>query len=109
MNPELKTKLMIALEAVKKASMLVKRIQEEIVLNAIDKEDRSPVTIADFASQAIISHILKENLGDICLVGEENSANLQSDTSNNALDQITTYVNTIFPETDAANVCEWIE
>lgn len=109
MNKDMDTKLNVALEAVKTSSQLVKRIQNEIVLNAIDKEDRSPVTVADFASQAVISHILQESLGDICLVGEEDSANLKSDAGRIALAQITKYVNTVFPETDADTVCNWID
>jgi 3'(2'), 5'-bisphosphate nucleotidase len=109
MNQEMQKKLDVALTAVKTASLVVKRIQNEIVLNAIDKEDRSPVTIADFASQALISHILQENLGDICLVGEEDSTNLATDNQNMALQQITTYVNTIFPGTETEEACNWID
>ncbi len=109
MNNEYKTKLNIALEAVRKSSLLVKKIEQEIVLTAIDKEDRSPVTIADFASQAVIAHLLTENLGHICLVGEEDSANLKADTSSQTLNQITTYVNTIYPSTRASTVCDWID
>lgn len=109
MNPDYTTKLNIALIAVRNAALLVKKIQQETALNAIDKEDRSPVTIADFASQAIIAHLLTEELGSICLVGEEDSANLKTETSSLALGQITNYVNTLFPGTSAATICEWID
>ena len=109
MKLELQNKLKVALQAVQKASLLVKKIQQEMVITAIDKEDRSPVTIADFASQAVIAHMLNENLPDLCLVGEEDSANLKADSSNQALKQITSYVNQIFPDTDSTAVCEWID
>jgi 3'(2'), 5'-bisphosphate nucleotidase len=109
MNNDMEMKLSVALRAVQVASQLVKRIQDEVVLRAIDKEDRSPVTIADFASQAVISHILKTNLGDICLVGEENSETLRRDMEGLALTQITQYVNTVFPVTDTTTICDWID
>ena len=109
MNQIMERKLTVALDAVKTASQLVKRIQNEIVLNAIDKEDHSPVTVADFASQAVISHILQESLGELCLVGEENSVNLKRDPEKTALTQITQYVNSVFPDTNADTVCDWID
>ncbi|MBX3402663.1 MAG: 3'(2'),5'-bisphosphate nucleotidase [Phycisphaeraceae bacterium] len=45
---------------------------------AITKDDRSPVTIADFASQAVVARALRAALGDdLVLVGEESSSFLR--------------------------------
>ena len=109
MKPDLKKKLDIGLSAVQQAAQLVKKIQKEISMNAIDKLDRSPVTVADFASQAVISHILRDSLGDICLVGEEDSNTLRNERSKNSLDLVSFYVNTIFPNTHVDTICDWID
>lgn len=106
---DLQHELIIALQAVQAASLLVKKIQQEIIVDAIDKEDNSPVTVADFASQAVISHILRRSLGDICLVGEENSTALHAESAIDNLWLITQYVNTLFPEANSSEVCDWID
>jgi len=50
-----------ALEAVRRAALLVRRIQTELVVSAQQKADRSPVTVADYASQALVAHLLAES------------------------------------------------
>jgi len=37
------------------------------------KDDRSPVTVADFAAQAVVVHVLTEALGPILLIAEEDA------------------------------------
>ena len=43
-----------AISAVRQASLLVKQVQAEMVTAALTKDDRSPVTVADFAAQALV-------------------------------------------------------
>ena len=43
-----------ALDAVREASMLARRVQRDLVSPALTKDDRSPVTVADFAAQAVV-------------------------------------------------------
>ncbi|MCH2140364.1 MAG: 3'(2'),5'-bisphosphate nucleotidase [Phycisphaerales bacterium] len=72
-----------ALQAVATASALTRAVQlirKEV--EAHTKDDRSPVTVADYAAQAIVSMVLAENLEDPhdrLLVGEENAAELRQD------------------------------
>lgn len=47
------------------------------VVSAMTKDDRSPVTIADFAAQALIVHSLRERLGNVRMVAEETSTFLR--------------------------------
>jgi 3'(2'), 5'-bisphosphate nucleotidase len=42
------------------------------------KDDRSPVTVADYASQAVVIHRLREALGEVHCVGEEDADSLRS-------------------------------
>jgi HAL2 family 3'(2'),5'-bisphosphate nucleotidase len=61
-----------ALLAVRTAAQLCKDTQFSLVTtDTLEKKDRSPVTIADFGSQAIVSSILFEHLPGDLLVGEE--------------------------------------
>lgn len=61
-------------EAVTLASVVCRQVQASLEqVRAITKDDKSPVTVADFASQAIVAYVLRERLGEIVLVGEEAS------------------------------------
>lgn len=68
-----------AREAVFQAAAVCRAVQARLDdLRAITKDDKSPVTIADFASQAVVARVLQEHLGDsLVLVGEEGSASLR--------------------------------
>lgn len=68
-----------ALEAVAAAARVCRRVQARLgELRTIVKDDQSPVTIADFASQAVVAKALRERLGrEIVLVAEEASAALR--------------------------------
>ena len=54
----------------------VQRGSEDV--KAILKDDRSPVTVADYASQAVVVHRLREELGEARVVGEENATELRA-------------------------------
>ncbi len=74
MNDQLRT----AINAVNEASRICSRIQEQLVAeDALTKKDRSPVTVADFASQAVICKTLKEYDVGAVIVGEEDAAGLR--------------------------------
>lgn len=68
--------LQLALEAVRSACRITRALQSEIATSkqAVEKSDRSPVTVADFAAQAIVGHRL-----GTAFVGEESAAALESD------------------------------
>jgi 3'(2'), 5'-bisphosphate nucleotidase len=53
----------VAVEAVLKACSLCAAVQSaHLSMGVINKEDRSPVTVADFGAQALISEILAATL-----------------------------------------------
>lgn len=68
----------IALEAVRNACAITSKLQQEMdtVEGTITKQDESPVTVADFASQAVVLKHLKENFPDDLYLAEESSATL---------------------------------
>lgn len=98
-----------AVEAVREASILVRRVQAEMIGEAITKDDKSPVTVADFAAQAIVARRLAERFPDAVLVGEESSGGLKDAGSRATLEQITRFVQSVEPGATADSVCEWID
>ncbi|CDO96470.1 unnamed protein product [Kluyveromyces dobzhanskii CBS 2104] len=71
--------LAVATQAVRKASLLTKRIQADVISDkdsTITKSDSSPVTIGDYSAQAIIINAIKANFKDDNVVGEESSDGL---------------------------------
>lgn len=75
----------IARLAVQKASLLTKAVSEEVLAhrasNTITKDDKSPVTIGDFSAQAVIINAIKHNFPDDEVVGEEDSKDLQENST----------------------------
>jgi 3'(2'), 5'-bisphosphate nucleotidase len=68
-----------AKEAVLQASRLCSKIQSELTADgAIEKGDRSPVTVADFCSQAVISNHLFRYHPNVPLLAEEDVAEFKS-------------------------------
>ena len=98
-----------ALDAVRQASLLVREVQQEMVTPALAKADRSPVTVADFASQALIAHLLAETYPGDTLVAEEDAAELRVGGGNANLDRVTGFVKRIIPRATPEAVCDWID
>lgn len=67
-----------AIKAVQKASRTCKTVSEaSYPISSVNKEDRSPVSIADLASQALITIILRESFPEDPIVGEEEAKTIQ--------------------------------
>ena len=101
--------LAFALDAVTRATELAKKVQAEMNAEGITKEDLSPVTVADFAGQAVVSRLLMREFPGVALVGEESSADLKSETGGEALATVARYVNEIEADATEESVCEWID
>ena len=98
-----------AINAVRQASSLVKQVQAEMISPAITKNDRSPVTVADFAAQALIGYLLDENFPTDPLIGEEDSSVLQSPEERPTLERITEFVSRYADGAAPESVCQWID
>ncbi len=98
-----------ALDVVAEASKLVKQVQSEMVSSTLTKDDRSPVTIADFASQALVAARLVAAFPDDSLVGEEDASALRSPEERNRLEQITRFVSEYYPQATPEKVAAWID
>lgn len=104
-SPEVK----FAIEAACAAGMVARTIQQTIDVQGLEKDDRSPVTIADFSCQAIVAHALKNQFPNAVLVGEEDSGVLRSPENDATLAAVTEHVQKALPDATAESVCDWID
>ncbi len=99
-----------AIEAVACASRMCKDLQSRLLAgDAIDKADRSPVTIADFASQALVARALRQRLGRRLMVAEEDSQTLRRPESTALLGRVVEAVRTQWPGASEADVLEAVD
>ncbi len=98
-----------ALDAVRQAADMVQQVQRDMVTAALTKQDRSPVTVADFAAQAVVGYLLAETFPDDPLVGEEDAAELRSGQQGETLQQITRFVGRMVAGATPQSVCDWID
>ena len=73
--------LKVAINAVSKASALAFRVAESNNISGLQKEDKSPVTVADFGAQAVIISEIHKAFPDDKIVGEEASDELKANPS----------------------------
>ncbi len=98
-----------AMIAVRKAGGLCRTVQAGIDLGELQKKDRSPVTVADFGSQAIICKILGEAFPADPVIGEEDSQALRESGNKALLERVTGHVQAVEPDADHDKVCSWID
>ncbi len=98
-----------AVEAVIKACRLCQSVRGELVVASLDKSDKSPVTVADFGAQAVVSHALQQAFPDDPLVGEEGAADLRTDAGRAIRQAVVGYVQALEPELDESAVLAAID
>jgi 3'(2'), 5'-bisphosphate nucleotidase len=99
-----------AIQAVIEASTLCQRVREDLSDGeSILKSDRSPVTIADYGSQAIICKLIRETFPRDTIVAEEDSKELKKSAHSKILEQVSNYVNEFIPDSSPEAVCSWID
>ncbi len=110
MMDENSLELITALEAVKTAARLCEKVRREMRgQGSFLKRDRSPVTVADFGSQAVICRLIKENFPDDVIVAEEDSAELRQPGHSGILDRVARYVNEFSSGLSKEEICFWID
>lgn len=101
--------LRTALAAVREAARLCLTVQQRLAGGVLDKADRSPVTVADFGSQALICRALQEAFPNDPIIAEEDAAELRQPEQRAVLDRVVEAVRALRPEADAEAVCAWID
>ncbi|KAL0343192.1 UNVERIFIED_CONTAM: SAL1 phosphatase [Sesamum angustifolium] len=88
--------LAAAKKAASLSARLCQKVQKALLQSDVQsKSDKSPVTVADYGSQALISFILEKEFPSVpfSLVAEEDSGDLRKEESGEALHRITELVN----------------
>ncbi|MEZ6187889.1 MAG: inositol monophosphatase family protein [Planctomycetota bacterium] len=96
--------LEVARAAVREAARLCARVQAGV--SALEKADKSPVTVADFGSQALVCAALADAFPRDPVVGEEDSRALREHPE--LLERVVAEVSRQRPGT-AEEVCAWID
>lgn len=98
----------VAITAAIAAAKLCEAVRHQIP-PAMEKSDKSPVTVADYGSQAIICKALSEAFPQDPVVGEEDATELRQPAMAENLAKVTQYVQEIIPEATAQQVTAWID
>ena len=99
----------VAITATLAAAQLCEQVRRDIVPTAIAKEDRSPVTIADFGSQALICRALATAFPQDPVIGEEDATELRQPSMASILNQVTQQVQNLVAEATPDQVTDWID
>ena len=103
-------KLNIAIDAVAAACRVTRLVQGALgTLRHHAKADLSPVTVADYAAQAIICRRLADGLGGLTLTGEEDTGTLRELDHAALREAVTHAVNHAWPGASSAEVLDAID
>lgn len=99
----------IAIKAVREAAALCQAVQAQISSNVLEKKDKSPVTVADFGSQALVCRAIREAFPGDPIIAEEDSAALKTEENAHLLEKVVNHLSVQRPGVDAKTACEWID
>ncbi len=100
----------IALDAVLQACQLCEQVQRVLVTDdTVAKADKSPVTVADFGSQAIIADQLSRYFPQDPLVGEEEASVLRQEDNAVLRASVVGHVQAIEPELNTTAILDAID
>ncbi len=103
------SKTALLLSVLRDAAALGRAVRAETKPAGLTKEDLSPVTVADFAIQALAGRRLRAAFPDIPLVAEEDSAALRAAGSAAVLEAVTWHVSRYEQDATPQAVCDWID
>jgi 3'(2'), 5'-bisphosphate nucleotidase len=107
----------VAIRAVREAALLCRAVASQISPDVLAKKDKSPVTVADFGSQALICRTLADAFPDDPVIAEEDAAELKDVNNAGILEQVLAHVRAVRTDTDGKagvlidsdQVCRWID
>ncbi|MFT5239681.1 MAG: HAL2 family 3'(2'),5'-bisphosphate nucleotidase [Candidatus Promineifilaceae bacterium] len=92
------TEAALALEALQKACRLTQSVRSALVTeDTFSKKDKSPVTVADYGAQAVISHMLAQTFPRDPLIAEEDAHDLKQPDQQELLAKVCEHVSLIDP------------
>jgi HAL2 family 3'(2'),5'-bisphosphate nucleotidase len=99
----------VAAQAVREAARVCQAVQATITPDVLEKKDKSPVTVADFGSQALVCRALRETFPNDPIIAEEDSAELREQASAALARSMAEHVRRVRPGANDADVLDWID
>lgn len=99
----------LAARAVRRGAELCERVRADLNPATVTKGDRTPVTVADYASQAVIGRMLAETTPEIPLIAEEDADALRRSEHVETLARVTSLVEIFEKDASPESVCRWID
>jgi len=111
MSTDLDRSLTVAVDAVRAASIVCRKVQANLVTaETVEKKDKSPVTVADFASQAVVCQALQAAFPELPVVGEEDSKDLRAEGADRLRASVAQHVAMVVDGSpDESRVLDWID
>lgn len=101
--------LKAALDAVRQAAVACRSVQSSITTESLAKKDNSPVTVADYASQALVCRVLQQRFPQDPVIGEEGAAELKQPAGAEFLQRVVEECAKAGVTGSPAEVCDWID
>ncbi len=99
-----------AINAVAAACRVARSVQQDLArVQKITKDDRSPVTVADFAVQAIVALALRDAMQHVLIVGEEHAVQLRRPEHQSVRQAVVEAVRLVLPDVDDDAVLDAID
>ena len=100
----------VAIEAVTRAARLCMAVRAGMVgADSLEKDDKSPVTIADFGAQALVCQHLRAAFPQDPIVAEEDATDLQKPENMAKLSQVLAYVQRFEAAATLEAISQWID
>ncbi len=97
------------LSVTREASALAQRVKAGMAMMNLTKSDFSPVTVGDYAIQALVARRLEEQLGGPALVGEERADALRAPEQDEMRRVVANFVGKFCEGATEDTVCDWID
>ncbi|MEM1354269.1 MAG: 3'(2'),5'-bisphosphate nucleotidase [Planctomycetota bacterium] len=106
----IESQLAVAIQAVRSAAKVCVAVQQDLVTaETLEKKDKSPVTVADFASQAVVCKHLIDAMPQVRVVGEEGADDLRGDEVEELRASVTRHASGQVGQASEDQVLAWID
>lgn len=99
----------VATSSVKTAARLCQAVRADLTPATLEKQDKSPVTVADFGAQALICRALADAFPDDPVIAEENAAALREAHNAELRSRVVEQVRNLYPDSEPQQVLTWID
>lgn len=109
MPPSFQREREFLVAALRDAVQLCIAVQKGITPDTLEKKDKSPVTVADYGSQALICRAIHETFPDDPIIAEEGSTELRQAANAALAEKVLSHVRRYRPDAGLDDVLQWID